>query len=78
VRNNEDAVAIKELTRVTGIGPAMAQKLFLMGIKSLDDLSTNHLDKLNHHQKIGLKYVEDFENSAQRNARDGGLDSARN
>lgn len=30
------------------------------GIKSLDDLRSNE-DKLNHAQKIGLKYVDDFE-----------------
>ena len=38
----------------------MAQKLFKEGIKSLDDLRKNQ-DKLNHAQKIGLKYVKDFE-----------------
>ena len=38
----------------------MAQKLFKEGIKSLDDLQNNQ-DKLNHAQKIGLKYVKDFE-----------------
>jgi len=32
---------------------------------SLDDLRA-HSDKLNHHQKIGLKYVEDFETKIPR------------
>ena len=40
--------------------PVVAQKLLKEGIKSLDDLRSNE-DKLNHAQKIGLKYVDDFE-----------------
>jgi len=31
-----------------------------MGLSSLADLRAN-VDKLNHHQSIGLKYVQDFE-----------------
>lgn len=31
-----------------------------MGIKSLKELEC-HTDQLNHHEKIGLKYVFDFE-----------------
>lgn len=40
--------------------PSVAHKLLEEGIKNLDMLRSN-LDKLNHAQKIGLKYVEDFE-----------------
>jgi hypothetical protein len=34
--------------------PAAAQKLVKEGIMTIDDLKKNE-DKLNHHQKIGLK-----------------------
>ncbi|CAF0996899.1 unnamed protein product, partial [Brachionus calyciflorus] len=60
IKNNSEANVIKELTRVTGIGPSHAHKLLNEGIRSLDDLRSNE-NKLNHHQKIGLKYVDDFE-----------------
>jgi hypothetical protein len=39
---------------------SVAHKLLKEGIKSLDDLRKNS-DKLTHSQKIGLKYVDDFE-----------------
>ncbi|XP_064618581.1 DNA polymerase beta-like [Lineus longissimus] len=57
---DDNNVAINLLTRVTGIGPAAAQKLVKEGIMSIEDLKKNE-DKLNHHQKIGLKHFEDFE-----------------
>ncbi|RMZ98382.1 DNA polymerase beta [Brachionus plicatilis] len=60
IKTNFNANVIKELTRVTGIGPTHAHKLFDEGIRSIEDLKQNQ-DKLNHHQKIGLKYVDDFE-----------------
>ncbi|XP_045211629.2 DNA polymerase beta-like [Mercenaria mercenaria] len=60
IRANDTNVAITELTRVTGIGPAAAQKLVQDGITSIEDLR-KHTDKLNHHQQIGLKHYEDFE-----------------
>lgn len=60
IRADDTSVAITELTKVTGIGPAAAQKLVGEGIKSIAELR-NHKDKLNHHQQIGLKYFEEFE-----------------
>ncbi|XP_074648404.1 DNA polymerase beta-like [Tubulanus polymorphus] len=60
IRSDDTSVAINELTKVTGIGPAAAQKLVSEGVKSIDDLRKN-LDKLNHHQQIGLRHFEDFE-----------------
>lgn len=60
IRQDDTAVAITNLTRVSGIGPSKARELVEQGIKSLEDLS-KHTDKLNHHQQIGLKYLEDFE-----------------
>lgn len=60
IRANDTNVAIQELTRVTGIGPAAAQKLVQDGITSIEELR-KHTDKLNHHQQIGLKHYEDFE-----------------
>ncbi|KAK2185306.1 hypothetical protein NP493_240g01043 [Ridgeia piscesae] len=60
IRADDTSVAINELTKVTGIGPANAQKLVAEGITSIEELR-KHEDKLNHHQQIGLKYFEDFE-----------------
>ncbi|KAM3925645.1 DNA polymerase beta [Leptodactylus fuscus] len=60
IRQDDTSSSINFLTRVTGIGPAAARKFVEEGIKTLDDLRNNE-HKLNHHQKIGLKYFEDFE-----------------
>jgi len=66
IRADDGSQAIQLLTRVTGIGPANAKKLVDEGIKTLEDLK-KHQDKLTHHQKIGLKYFEDFEKRIPRN-----------
>jgi hypothetical protein len=42
------------LNRVYGIGPSIALKLYKEGIRNTEDLKQN-TDKLNEHQKIGLK-----------------------
>ncbi|CAC5423489.1 POLB [Mytilus coruscus] len=60
IRANSTNTAINELIKVTGIGPAAAQKFVQEGIHSIADLRKN-TDKLNHHQQIGLKHFEDFE-----------------
>uniref|UniRef100_A0A914VLV9 DNA polymerase n=1 Tax=Plectus sambesii TaxID=2011161 RepID=A0A914VLV9_9BILA len=60
IRADDTSVAMKQLVRVSGIGPAHAKKLVDDGITSIEDLR-KHTDKLNHHQQIGLKYMEEFE-----------------
>lgn len=60
IRSDDTTKAIQQLTRVSGIGPAAARKLVDEGVTSLEGLKKVQ-DKLNHHQKIGLKYVEEFE-----------------
>ncbi|XP_038061153.1 DNA polymerase beta-like [Patiria miniata] len=60
IRADDTSVAINLMTRVTGIGPAAARKLVEEGITTIEELK-KHEDKLNHHQKIGLKHFEDFE-----------------
>ncbi|XP_005100296.1 DNA polymerase beta [Aplysia californica] len=60
IRADDTNVAINELTKVTGVGPAAAKKFVDEGIMSVEDLRKN-TDKLNHHQKVGLKHFEDFE-----------------
>nr|XP_012145526.1 PREDICTED: DNA polymerase beta-like isoform X1 [Megachile rotundata] len=65
INKDESNVAINLLTRVSGIGPAKAKELVDNGIKTLNDLK-KHQNKLNHHQKIGLKYFEDFEKKIPR------------
>ncbi|KAJ8675684.1 hypothetical protein QAD02_011470 [Eretmocerus hayati] len=65
INKDENNVAINLLTRVTGIGPSKAKELVEAGIKSIEDLKKN-IDKLNHHQRIGLKHFEDFEKKIPR------------
>ncbi|KAK7864609.1 hypothetical protein R5R35_003198 [Gryllus longicercus] len=65
IRSDDVNVAINELTRISGIGPAKAKELVDAGIKSVNDLY-KHKDKLNHHQLIGLRYLEDFEKKIPR------------
>nr|XP_028596973.1 DNA polymerase beta [Podarcis muralis] len=60
IRQDDTSSSINFLTRVSGIGPAAARKFVDEGIKTLEDLRKNE-HKLNHHQRIGLKYFEDFE-----------------
>ncbi|XP_064382642.1 DNA polymerase beta-like [Halichondria panicea] len=60
IRASESSQAIIFLTEVSGIGPAAARKLADEGITTLDDLKKNE-EKLNHHQKIGVKHFFDFQ-----------------
>lgn len=54
IQQDENAQAIGLLTRVSGIGPVKAAEFVRSGIKTINTLREN-IDKLNHHQKIGLK-----------------------
>lgn len=56
IQQDEAAQVISLLTRVSGIGPVKAADLMRSGIKTISDLKDN-LNKLNHHQKLGLKLV---------------------
>uniref|UniRef100_A0A1I8HZS6 DNA polymerase n=2 Tax=Macrostomum lignano TaxID=282301 RepID=A0A1I8HZS6_9PLAT len=60
VKQDDEANSINELTKISGVGPALAKKLVNEGIKSVEELK-KHPGKLNHQQKIGLKYFEDLE-----------------
>ncbi|CAG0887498.1 unnamed protein product [Darwinula stevensoni] len=61
IRKDDTHVAIQEMTRVMGIGPAKARDLVMEdGIKSIDELR-KHPEKLNRQQLIGLQHLEDFE-----------------
>ncbi|RWS06233.1 DNA polymerase beta-like protein [Dinothrombium tinctorium] len=64
-RKDDHFAIINDLTRVSGIGPVFAKELMESGITSIEELKKNiHL--LNHHQKIGLKYLNDFEQKIPR------------
>ena len=54
---------LNELIRISGIGPAKASALYTEGItlKKLQNDPCLVEEHLNHHQKIGLKYLEDIE-----------------
>nr|CAB3264999.1 DNA polymerase beta-like [Phallusia mammillata] len=60
IRKDDTSQAISLFTRITGVGPVAAKKLFDSGYKTLEDLK-NNISALNHHQVIGVKYFEDFE-----------------
>lgn len=65
IRNDDASKAINALTRVSGIGPAKAKELMEEGITTIEELR-KHEEKLNHHQNIGLRYLEDFEEKIPR------------
>ncbi|EFN67190.1 DNA polymerase beta, partial [Camponotus floridanus] len=65
IRKDENNIAISLLARVSGIGPAKAKELVDAGIKTLEDLK-KHQNMLTHHQKLGLKYFDDFEKKIPR------------
>jgi DNA polymerase beta len=62
---------IADLQKITGIGPAKAQKLYDLNItlkrllelnfNSLTDDDTYIIDELTHHQLLGVKYYHDLE-----------------
>lgn len=56
----KDSVPHKELLRVHGIGLNTAEELAHKGIRTLDDLRKNP-EVLNRNQRMGLKYVDEFE-----------------
>ena len=64
---NNDFKEIKLLQKITGIGQVKASKLFKEGITLntlLDAYNNNNndiLDKLTHHQLLGVKYYNDLE-----------------
>jgi DNA polymerase beta len=60
IRSSDESKAITFLTEVSGIGPSAAKRFAAEGITTLEDLQQN-MDKLNHHQKIGVKHFHDFQ-----------------
>ncbi|KAG7202185.1 hypothetical protein KM043_015864 [Ampulex compressa] len=69
INKDERNIVINLLTRISGIGPSKAKELVELGIKTLDDLR-KHEDKLTHHQRLGLKYFDDFESKIPRRGKD--------
>ncbi|KAA0202395.1 hypothetical protein HAZT_HAZT009249 [Hyalella azteca] len=65
IRGDETSTALKELARVSGVGPTKARQLYDEGITTIEQLRGNP-EKLTHHQRIGLKYLEEFEQSIPR------------
>ncbi|XP_044764101.1 DNA polymerase beta-like [Coccinella septempunctata] len=65
IHKDDRSQAINLLAGVSGIGPAKAQSLVDEGITTIEQLRKN-LDKLTHHQQIGLKYYEDFQKKIPR------------
>ena len=61
VNANPKYSAITDLTRVHAIGPSKAKELVeVYDIQCIDDLK-EHTELLNSKQKMGLKYLDDFE-----------------
>lgn len=57
---DEGTMVIKELTRVPGIGPSKAKKLYETGITSIEKLITSGGELINDKQKIGLRHYQDL------------------
>ncbi|KAJ1554740.1 hypothetical protein HK096_002083 [Nowakowskiella sp. JEL0078] len=62
---NDSLLSVIQLCRVTGIGPANARNWVKKGIDTLDKLETVK-ESLTHHQRVGMKYVEEFEKKIPR------------
>ncbi|EFA74984.1 hypothetical protein PPL_12018 [Heterostelium album PN500] len=65
LQSDEKLVAINNISRVSGIGPAIAKKLVEEGVTSIEKLRKISTT-LNHHQQVGLKYFEDIEQRVPR------------
>lgn len=63
--DDDEVTAVEQLSRVTGIGPTNAKKLYEEnGISTIEELreAVSRGDvELTHHRAIGLKYLEQFE-----------------
>lgn len=59
LKSDPKMMVLDTLGKVWGVGPVAAQKLYSHGIRSIEDLRKKQ-DLLTNHQKIGLKYFEDF------------------
>jgi DNA polymerase lambda len=58
--NNAQVATLETFTKIWGVGPEKANRLYAQGMRTLEDLQKNqHL--LSDIQKVGLKYVEDFD-----------------
>ncbi|KAF4686421.1 hypothetical protein FOZ60_005296 [Perkinsus olseni] len=62
----ERAIGIRELTNVWGVGITTAEKWYAMGIRNVEALRHTENVELNHNQKIGLKYFEEFNSKIPR------------
>eukprot|EP01017_Pseudomicrothorax_dubius_P034101 TRINITY_DN4632_c0_g4_i1.p1 TRINITY_DN4632_c0_g4~~TRINITY_DN4632_c0_g4_i1.p1 ORF type:complete len:470 (+),score=87.17 TRINITY_DN4632_c0_g4_i1:356-1765(+) len=60
MEGTEENRALDLLSRVWGIGPKTAKKLYERGIKTIEDLRQNQ-GSLTKNQKIGLKYFEELQ-----------------
>lgn len=63
--DNDEVTAVEQLTRVTGIGPTNAKKMYheknINSIEALRNAVSKGEIELTHHRAIGLKYLEQFE-----------------
>ena len=59
LKSDKKMVVLETLAKIWGVGPVAAQKLYSAGIRTIEDVQKK-TDLLTNHQKIGLKYYEDF------------------
>ena len=60
LENDEQHKALNLFMNIWGVGLSTAQKFYMMGFRTLDDLR-KHPEVLNEHQALGLKYYEDLQ-----------------
>ena len=64
IKETKEYTALKEFSRITGVGPSRATKWIKQKIYTIDALKNaidNNKITITHHIKIGLKYLDDFE-----------------
>ena len=59
LKSDKKMVVLETLAKIWGVGPVAAQKLYSARIRTIEDVQKK-TDLLTNHQKIGLKYYEDF------------------
>lgn len=62
---NEEAVRIRDISLVGGIGPSYKEKLVAAGFKTVEDLASASVDHLTRIKRIGTKTGNKFKRNAQ-------------